>query len=201
MLIGACGALWYTNTGEFIAIEINQKLAERLKTEFPLTDVRCADFLEYTVDDLGTFDRIIMNPPFHNGADIKHIQHAIKFLKPGGRLVALCANGNRQRHVFKDNGLVTWEDLPAGSFSEQGTNVNVALLVIDAPEAPKPEPEPAPARVDPVEEGPEPAREPWTCACGVKNSPKSGPLYFSCWKCGQPRDMQPAPVVMQTSLF
>jgi len=38
-----------------------------------------------------------MNPPFENGADIKHIQHAMKMLKPGGRLVAICANGPRQQ--------------------------------------------------------------------------------------------------------
>jgi hypothetical protein len=81
-----------------------------------------------------------MNPPFVNGADIKHITHAIGFLKPGGRLVALCANGHRQRDQLKP---LTdyWEDLPPGSFSEQGTNVNVALLVINAP--PNPDKPPA----------------------------------------------------------
>jgi hypothetical protein len=47
--------------------------------------------------ELGKFDRVVMNPPFDHGADIKHVEHARKFLKPGGRLVAVVANGPRQR--------------------------------------------------------------------------------------------------------
>jgi 16S rRNA G1207 methylase RsmC len=39
-----------------------------------------------------------MNPPFANGDDIKHITHA---LKPGGRLVAICANGPRQNDKLR----------------------------------------------------------------------------------------------------
>jgi hypothetical protein len=72
-----------------------------------------------------------MNPTFANGQDIRHIEHARGKLKPGGRLVAICANGPRQRERLQP--LATdWIDLPAGSFSEQGTNVNAAIVVIDA---------------------------------------------------------------------
>lgn len=80
------------------------------------------------------YDRILMNPPFENGADIKHIEHALKFLKGGGRLVAICANGPRQRAKLKtmaENSGGTWEDLPQGTFANQGTGVNTALLVIE----------------------------------------------------------------------
>ena len=109
------------------AVEINQAMAAALKSK--LRDVRCADFLD-CMADVGTFHRVIMNPPFNGGADIKHIRHALTFLRPGGRLVALCANGPRQREALQP--LAThWEDLPEGSFREAGTNVNVALLVID----------------------------------------------------------------------
>lgn len=77
------------------------------------------------------FDRIVMNPPFENGADIKHIEHARHLLKPGGRLVAICANGPRQRDRLMP--LAShWEDLPPGTFKDAGTMVNTALLVIDA---------------------------------------------------------------------
>ena len=72
---------------------------------------------------------LIMNPPFENAVDIKHINHALTMLKPGGRLVALCTNGPRQREAFLDMAEY-WEDLPAGSFKEAGTGVNVALMVI-----------------------------------------------------------------------
>jgi 16S rRNA G1207 methylase RsmC len=73
----------------------------------------------------------MMNPPFERGADIKDIKHALAFLKPGGRLVAICANGPRQVEELQP--LAThWEELPAGSFATCGTQVNTALLVIDA---------------------------------------------------------------------
>jgi hypothetical protein len=42
-----------------------------------------------------------MNPPFANADDIKHIMHALKMLKPGGRLVAICANGPRQNDKLR----------------------------------------------------------------------------------------------------
>ncbi len=116
--------------GKTVAVEINAALADHLRQEYPLADVRCADFLACN-GELGTFDRIVMNPPFANGADIRHIEHARGKLKPGGRLVAICANGPRQREKLQP--LATeWIDLPAGSFAEQGTNVNAAIAVIDA---------------------------------------------------------------------
>ena len=42
-----------------------------------------------------------MNPPFDHGADIRHIDHARRKLNPGGRLVAICAAGPRQRERFE----------------------------------------------------------------------------------------------------
>jgi phospholipid N-methyltransferase len=124
------GKGWNDNPkeGRAVAVEINFKLAEGLRAAYPLTEIICGDFLEQN-GNLGTFDRIIMNPPFENASDIKHIHHALTMLKPGGRLVALCANGPRQREAFQYIAEY-WEDLPAGSFKEQGTGVNVALMVI-----------------------------------------------------------------------
>jgi protein-L-isoaspartate O-methyltransferase len=117
--------------GSVTAVEINATLAASLEQVADQTI--CGDFLEQN-GNLGTFDRILMNPPFQNGADIKHIQHAIKMLKPGGRLVAICANGPRQQTTLKplaeDSG-GWYEDLPAGTFASQGTNVNTALLLIE----------------------------------------------------------------------
>jgi phospholipid N-methyltransferase len=134
VLLGALGGRWHAQGGRAVAVEINAGLCNRLRDEFPLTDVRCADFLACN-GDLGKFDRIVMNPPFTNGADIRHIQHARQFLKPGGRLVALCADGPRQREALQamaeDSGGY-YEPLPAGTFAAQGTGVNVALLVVES---------------------------------------------------------------------
>jgi 16S rRNA G1207 methylase RsmC len=120
-------------SGRVVAVEINQTLADRLTVEYPLTFVHCGDFLEQN-GNLGTFDRVVMNPPFQNGSDIKHIQHALKFLKPGGRLVALCANGSRQRETLKplaENSGGSWEDLPDGAFKASGTGISTRLVVIE----------------------------------------------------------------------
>jgi phospholipid N-methyltransferase len=132
VLLGALGGKMFSHNperGSVSAIEINNTLARKLQAKFPLTTVYCADFLEYTGEDLILFDRIIMNPPFENASDIKHILHAMGFLKPGGRLVAICANGSRQNETLRQHA-ATWEELPAGTF--EGTNVSSVLLTIDA---------------------------------------------------------------------
>jgi SAM-dependent methyltransferase len=89
-----------------------------------------ADFLECNADRLGLFDSIVMNPPFKMGRDIKHIKHARTLLAPGGRLVAICANGPRQNEQLRPLA-DSWEVLPAGSFKESYTNVSAAIMVID----------------------------------------------------------------------
>lgn len=89
-------------------------------------------------------DRVLMNPPFSKDQEIKHIEHAYKFLKPGGRLVAVTSSmaGNRSNKTnvaFKE-----WMDevgafevpLPEGAFKDaiNPTNVNAKIIVIDKPE-------------------------------------------------------------------
>lgn len=89
------------------------------------------DFLQVTAADLGgRFDAVIMNPPFKQGTDIRHIRHALDMVKPGGRLVSLCYDGTRQNELLKPMA-DRWEILPANSFREEGTGASVALLVID----------------------------------------------------------------------
>lgn len=85
------------------------------------------DFLDR--DGLGMVDAVIMNPPFKMGRDIKHVMHALEFLKPGGVLVSLCYNGSRQNKKLRPL-CDTWEVLPAGTFKSEGTGADVALLTI-----------------------------------------------------------------------
>lgn len=83
------------------------------------------DFLQN--NNINPFDIILMNPPFKMGRDIKHILHAREMLKPGGLLVAICANGPRQnRKLFPL--CESWEVLPGGTFKAEGTNVSTVLL-------------------------------------------------------------------------
>ncbi len=88
------------------------------------------DFLEMDAKRLGgLFDSIIANPPFKQGADIKHVFRMLSLLAPGGTLVSLCANGPRQRVALQPLAS-QWIELPAGTFREEGTRVDVAIVVI-----------------------------------------------------------------------
>lgn len=115
---------------DVVAVEVNAMLADALTRSGLAGTVKRADFLECG-EELGLFDRILLNPPFERGIDIDHIEHAAKMLKPGGRLVGICANGPRQKEkllplVEKHGG--TWEPLPDGTFKSSGTNVSTVLL-------------------------------------------------------------------------
>lgn len=127
----------YLPGGDVVAVEINEKLIWPLKRQYVDARIILGDFMEQN-ENLGKFDRIVMNPPFANCQDIQHIQRAFSYLKPGGRLVALCAHGPRQEAAlipWVADRRGTWERLPAGSFESEGTGVSVALIVVDAHQA------------------------------------------------------------------
>ena len=114
-------------------VELNMSLCEVLTRKY--RRVYPGDFLARGSWEIGgPFDRIVMNPPFTKGADIKHIKHAYSMLKKNGRLVSLCANGPRQQAILgplAEGSGGYYEPLPHGSFYCEGTNVSVALLVIE----------------------------------------------------------------------
>jgi predicted RNA methylase len=96
-----------------------------------------ADFL--AVDPIANYDRVVMNPPFTKQADIAHVEHALGFLKPGGRLVAVMAAGvtfregkaARFRDLVESRG-GRIEPLPQNSFRTSGTDINTVLVTIPA---------------------------------------------------------------------
>lgn len=73
------------------------------------------------------FDFVVMNPPFYGRHYIKHVNHALKFLKPGGTLVSILPATAHYDHQELQG---QWTDLPVGSFSEAGTNVPTGILKI-----------------------------------------------------------------------
>lgn len=117
---------------EILAYEINATLCDAIRNRLPSYACKaiCKDFLT-VADGMGQFERVVMNPPFDHGSDIKHVEHALRFLKPGGRLVAIVANGPRQRAAFEHRAEV-WIDLPDDTFKSQGTSVRTALVVLVA---------------------------------------------------------------------
>lgn len=87
-----------------------------------------ANFLEQA--PTADFDRVVMNPPFYGRHYVKHVLHALKFLKPGGILVAILPATAHYDHGELQG---EWRDLPVGSFADAGTNVPTGLLRIVAP--------------------------------------------------------------------
>lgn len=89
------------------------------------------------------YDRILMNPPFENGADIDHVRHAFDLLAPGGRLVAIMSEGPFFRSDRKAEAFRQWlesvdghsEKLPDGSFAGKDafrqTGVATRLVTIE----------------------------------------------------------------------
>lgn len=77
-----------------------------------------------------------MNPPFSRDQDCRHVLHAFRFLKPGGRLVAIvgsyAVHGSRNperdrfRAIMREHGRVL-RDLPAGTFPD----CNARAVVIE----------------------------------------------------------------------
>lgn len=102
---------------------------ELFRQDRPRVAIKQRDFMTTTPDELGLFDAVAMNPPFKMRSDIRHIEHARKFLKPGGRLAALCLSGPRQFATLRAIA-ATWEDLPASTFAKEGTRVFTSLLTI-----------------------------------------------------------------------
>jgi hypothetical protein len=87
--------------------------------------VLAANFLDQPATP--EFDKVVMNPPFYGRHYVKHVNHALRFLKPGGTLVSILP-----ATAHYDHGELAgeWRDLPVGSFSEAGTNVPTGMLRI-----------------------------------------------------------------------
>ncbi len=85
--------------------------------------VLTANFLETEPNPI--YDRVVMNPPFYGKHYAKHIEHAMKFLKPDGVLTAILPVTARYDHGLIDG---RWNDLPVGAFQESGTNINTTVL-------------------------------------------------------------------------
>lgn len=137
-----------------VAVEIDERLAQQLRTRHTGVDVICNDFLNVRPDELGEpFDVIATNPPFTRHQDVEHIRHALRFRRPGGRLVGVMLNdgqcfrpelskepgyGRRadrvaelRAEVLAQGAVLRVEPLPPASFRSQGTDVDTALVTIE----------------------------------------------------------------------
>lgn len=122
---------------QLYAIEKNLTLADVLAAKGH--EVEFGDFLKHA----GEYDRIVMNPPFEQGADIDHVRHAFSLLRPEGRLVSVMCEGPFFRSDQKSAAFREWLDevgaetelLPADAFTGaeafRETTVRTRIVVIN----------------------------------------------------------------------
>jgi hypothetical protein len=107
-----------------IGVEVDPKRAR--EAEAKGHHVIRRNFLD--LEPTPTFDRVVMNPPFYGKHYAKHVEHALKFLRPGGTLTAILPISARYDHGLLEG---SWDDLPVGSFDESGTGINTTVLTIN----------------------------------------------------------------------
>lgn len=120
-------------------VEIRHDAAVALHQSGLYADVQCDDFMTLPVRPV--YDRVLMNPPFGNQADLRHVRRAYDWLAPGGRLVTVMASGVTQREnrlsvEFRDFVAAQggrFAPLPENAFRASGTDVRTVTLVLDRP--------------------------------------------------------------------
>jgi predicted RNA methylase len=132
-LVSACNKF---GAKSIVAVEIRDEMRAALLA-LAGTVMTC-DFLNMTPCEWPPFDRIVMNPPFTRNQDIRHAEHALKFLARGGRLVAVMMGTAEHRKQLATalKGYERWSvgqrgdcpsysirDVPRGTFKESGTDV------------------------------------------------------------------------------
>ncbi|MGM9465415.1 hypothetical protein [Streptomyces murinus] len=121
-------------------IELDADRADHIRSGGYARRVTTADFLSVPVRR--RYQRAIMNPPFSKRQDIQHVERALRFVQPGGLVVAVMIESLsfRTDRVTKDflarvreaRGTIT--ELPDNAFP--GRRVRTAIVVIPVREAP-----------------------------------------------------------------
>lgn len=128
-----------------IAVEFSKEnyevlLDKQQNGEFAAKDIKIhhGDFLQVTGLK---YNKVVMNPPFSNFQDLKHVVHAYSMLEKGGILVAIIGANSLVRsqcnkeagecvEILRSGKKFEVIPLPSGSFTESGTNVDTVILKI-----------------------------------------------------------------------
>lgn len=123
--------------GVVYCVESDMNSAKHLESlNFPTLNM---NFLALAV--MPIYDAVVMNPPFTGGQDISHVQHAFKFLTPGGRLVAIVSPSFKTHSAKKYAEFRAFlqlygevvEELSNAEFKESGTKINTMIIKLTRP--------------------------------------------------------------------
>jgi predicted RNA methylase len=122
-------------------VELHEQHARVIREARYARRLAVRDFL--VIEPKPAYDRVIMNPPFARKAELDHVEHALRFLKPDGLLVSIMSAGitfrtDRRTADFRemvDAAGGGFEPLPDGAFRESGTEAGTVLVAIPKPAA------------------------------------------------------------------
>jgi ParB/RepB/Spo0J family partition protein len=138
-----------------VAVEMDPTNAEALRQACPRAldpgvgdglTVHCEPFEAFQAREAALFDAVIMNPPFANNLDMKHIRGAWEFVRPGRRLIAICSEGPFFRQDGTAKEFRAWLEeigadavkLPDDTFRESGTGVATRIIFATKAAGPAP---------------------------------------------------------------
>ena len=131
--------IWEHLPAGMCCIELNTDM-KRYLSEKPY-GVNYRDFLDVTKKEIGTINRVVMNPPFTHHQDIDHVRRAYDLLDAGGVLVAIMCESTFFRsdkksvefRDFLDSVYAQTIKLEPGTFRESGTDVATRIVKIRKP--------------------------------------------------------------------
>lgn len=129
------------------AFEIDPGRADHLRSRYApaRVHVKQCDFLSVAPYPK-TYQAVLMNPPFSDRGDVRHVLAAWAWLAPGGRMAAVLSAGAAFRQDKLSTSLRELVNANAGcldeladdTFKDEGTRVRTVLLTMTKPRGRKP---------------------------------------------------------------
>lgn len=117
---GTGGIAKYMSKDQTVCVELSSLFCKTLGQY--ASKVINGDFL--AMDNLGKFDKIIMNPPFSEGRAKLHTEHAAIMVADNGILVAILPASMKNKFTL-DGFAIEWSETFTGDFEMTGVSVSI----------------------------------------------------------------------------
>lgn len=120
-----------------VTVECYELMPENREFLYSLDNVIILDE-DFTKDSVGSYTKIIANPPFSGNQDIEHVRIMYKLLEKGGTLAAITSSHWKIASEKKCVDFRNWLEevhgevfeIGAGEFKESGTSISTMAVVI-----------------------------------------------------------------------